>query len=114
MPNGTLPEDNYLGDGERTTGEFQGGINELLNYVNSLKAEVDALSSQVIREAAVRGVGDATGSLTDRGVGSGATQIPDNNQIDARLGTSGNLGSAALRDVGTEASDVLQTSDADN
>jgi len=79
MPNGTLPEDNYLGDGERTTGEFQGGINELLNYVNSLKAEVDALSSQVIREAAVRGVG------------TGANELPANSD----------LGDAAYLDIGS-------------
>lgn len=79
MPNGTLPEDNYLGDGERTTGEFQGGIDQLLNYVNSLKAEVDALSSQVIREAAVRSVG------------TGANELPANSD----------LGDAAYLDIGS-------------
>ena len=65
MPNGTLPIAGYLSDGQRTTSEFQGGIDELLAYVRTLKAEVDALSATVIKEAAVRGVGITAGDLTD-------------------------------------------------
>jgi len=99
MPSGTLPVNGYLGDGQRTTGEFQGGIDELLAYVNSLKAEVDALSSQVIREAATRGVGNTAGLVPDKAV------------LDARLGTTGILGSAALVDTGTASGDVPLNSD---
>lgn len=89
MPTGNLPANNYLGDGQRTTSEFQTGIDELLAYVNSLKAEVDALSATVIKEAAVRGVGNATGLVPDKAV------------LDTRLGTGGNLGTAATKDFGT-------------
>lgn len=83
MPSGTLPIAGYLGDPQRTTNEFQGGIDELLAYVKSLKAEVDALSSNVIREAAVRGIGTAAGN------------VPDTAALNTRLGTSANLNLAA-------------------
>lgn len=89
MPTGSLPANNYLGDGQRTTSEFQTGIDQLLAYANSLKAEVDALSATIIKEAAVRGVG------------TGATDLVQTSQLDTRLGTSGNLGGAAQRTVGT-------------
>lgn len=113
MPNGTLPVTGYLGDENRLTSEFQGGIDELLAYVKTLKTEVDALSAQVIKEAAVRGVGDASGLLTDRaigdtagqlnirGVGTGLTQLPDNNRLNTRLATTGNLGTAATKTAGS-------------
>lgn len=89
MPNGSLPAAGYLGDGQRTTVEFQDGLDELLAYVRSLKAEVDALSATVIKEGAVRGVGNGAGLLADKAV------------LDARLGTTGNLGTAATKDFGT-------------
>lgn len=79
MPAGTLPITGYLGDGQRTTGEFQDGVDELLAYVKSLKAEVDALSATVIKEAAVRAVGAAAGN------------VPDTAVLDTRLGTASNL-----------------------
>ena len=79
MPSGNLPASGYLGDGQRTTSEFQGGIDDLLDYVRSLKSEVDALSATVIKEAAVRGVGNGAGLLPDKAV------------LDTRLGTAGNL-----------------------
>lgn len=96
MPSGTLPANGYLGDGQRTTGEFQGGIDELLAYVNTLKAEVDALTSTVIREAATRSVGGAAGN------------VPDTAQLDTRLGTSGNLGDAAQKTVGTATGNLVE------
>ncbi|MCK2149541.1 hypothetical protein MYE70_10730 [Marinobacter alexandrii] len=79
MPTGNLPVNNYLGNGQRTTSEFQTGIDQLLAYANSLKAEVDALSAAVIKEAAVRGVG------------TGASDLVQTSQLDTRLGGAGNL-----------------------
>lgn len=63
MPNSTLPPDNYLGDPERTTGEFQDRINQLQNWVNTLQAELQALSSTTLGEGAVRSVNGGGGPL---------------------------------------------------
>ncbi|WP_138438603.1 hypothetical protein [Marinobacter alexandrii] len=94
MPTGNLPVNNYLGDGQRTTSEFQTGIDQLLAYANSLKAEVDALSAAVIKEAAVRGVG------------TGLTDLVETSQLDTRLATTGNLGTAATKNFGTGLNEV--------
>lgn len=85
MPSGTLPAEGSLGTPEISTGDFQAQINQLLAYVRSLQSEVAALSGTVIKEGAVRGVGDGASLLADKGV------------IDARLGTGGNLGSMAVK-----------------
>lgn len=63
MPTGTLPEAGYLGDIQRTTQEFQTGINEVLAYVLAVKAEIDALSNTELKEGSVRGVGTAASEL---------------------------------------------------
>lgn len=107
MPNGNLPINGYLGGGQRTTGEFQDGIDELLAYVNTLKSEVDALSSKVIKEAATRGVGTGAsdvpansdlGSASLRDVGTAAANLPDTTELNTRLATTGNLGTAAVEE----------------
>lgn len=86
MPSGNLPALNFLGDGQRTTGEFQAAVNELQNYVVALKNEVDALSNTVVKESAVRTVGSGTGDIPDKAV------------LDTRLGTEGNLSGMATED----------------
>lgn len=83
MPSGNLPALNFLGDGQRTTGEFQAAVNELQNYVVSLKNEVDALSNTIVKEPAVRDIGAAAGN------------VPDTAVLNTRLATTGNLGDAA-------------------
>lgn len=88
MPTGPIAADNYIDDPNRTTEEVQDALNQIFDYVRSLKAEVDVLSSTVVREAAVRGVG------------SGLTQVPDNTELNTRLGTTGNLGNAAQKNEG--------------
>lgn len=56
MPAKTLsmPASDYLGDPNRTTSEIQTGIDQLLDYVVALKAEIDALPSQTMEEGAIR------------------------------------------------------------
>ena len=83
MPTGTLPNAGSLGDPQITTGDYQTQINQLLSYVRSLKAEVDALSGTTLKEGAVRGVGTASNELVET------------SQLNTRLGTSGALGSMA-------------------
>lgn len=70
MPNSNLPQDDYLGNPNRTTSEFQDAINDLLNWVNTLQAELDALSGTTVREGAVRDVG------------SGGSELVENDAID--------------------------------
>lgn len=84
MPNSTLPGNNYLGDGQRTTSEFQAGIDQVAAWLNAAQDELDALTGTTFGEAAVRGVGTSAGNVPDKAV------------LDTRLGTSGNLGSMAL------------------
>lgn len=88
MPSGPLPPEDYLGDPNRITSEFQEQLNNLQNYVRQLKAELDALSSQTIREGAVRGIGTGSGDLVD-----------NNRLADYVAGEVGELGTAATRDV---------------
>jgi len=91
MPNSTLPTNNYLGDPQRTTSEFQTAINQLQNWVNTLQAELNALSATTVKEGAVRSVG------------TGASDLVQTSQLNTRLGTSGNLdlGTASEKDFGT-------------
>lgn len=77
MPTGTLPNSGALGDSQVTTGDYQTQINQLLSYVRSLKAEVDALSGTEIKEGAVRGVGGSLGDLYAKGEISSTTVFSD-------------------------------------
>lgn len=95
MPSGNLPNSGSLGDPQITNGDYQTQINQLLSYVRSLKAEVDALSGTEIKEGAVRGVGNGAGLLADKAT------------LDARLGTGGNLGSSATLNYGTGDNEVV-------
>lgn len=79
MPTGTIVADDYIDDPDRTVSEMQAAMNQNLDYLRALKAEIDALSDTTIREAAVRAVGNLTGNVPDKAV------------LDARLGTTGNL-----------------------
>ena len=83
MPIGTIVADDYIDDPNRTVAEVQTALNQNFDYLRSMQAELGALSSTVLREAAVRSVGNSTGNVPDKAV------------IDSRLGTTGNLGSAA-------------------
>lgn len=97
MPTGNIVADDYIDDPNRTVSEVQTALNQQFDYLRSLKAEVDALSSTVIREAAVRSVGSAAGNVPDKAV------------LDARLATTGNLGNMATK----TASDYLKKSEFD-
>jgi hypothetical protein len=101
MPSGTLPNAGSLGDPQITTGDYQTQINQILAYVRSLQAEVATLSGTTIKEGAVRGVGTA------------ASELVETSQLDTRLGTSGNLGSAALLDTGTADTELATVGDND-
>ena len=80
MPNGTIVADDYIDDPNRTVSEVQAALNQNFDYLRSLQAEMAALSSTVLREASVRSIGNSTGNVPDKAV------------IDARLGTTGNIG----------------------
>ena len=94
MPNLPLPSTDFLGDGQRTTAEFQDAIDQVQNWLIVAQAELDALSDTTFGEAAVRGVGNLTGDVPDKAV------------LDTRLGTSGNLGTVAQEDSGIDDGEV--------
>lgn len=88
MPNSALPGNTYMGDGQRTTAEMQDALDQVATWLNAAQAELDALTGTTFGEAAVRGVG------------AGADDVPDTEILDARLGTSGDLGSIATESAG--------------
>lgn len=65
MPNSSLPTTDYLGDGQRTTAEFQTQINNLQNWVIALQSELNALSGTTLGEGAVRDVGTGSSDLVE-------------------------------------------------
>ena len=83
MPTGPIVADNYIDDPNRTTEEVQDALNQNFDYLRSMQSELGALSSTVLREASVRSVGNSAGNVPDKAI------------IDARLGTTGNLGGSA-------------------
>jgi len=83
MPIGTIVADDYIDDPNRTVAEVQTALNQNFDYLRSMQSELGALSSTVLREASVRSVGNSAGNVPDKAV------------LDSRLGTTGNLGSAA-------------------
>lgn len=88
MPTAPLVADDYIDDPNRTTEEVQDALNSHLDFSREIKFELSTLSSTTFREAAVRGVGDAL------------TEVPDNDELNSRLGTTGNLGNAATKTMG--------------
>lgn len=100
MPNSTLPPDNYLGDPERTTGEFQDRINQLQNWVNTLQAELQALSGTTVREGAVRGVGGGGTDLREASTFGSAADV----EADQNLQTTD---SVSFSDVAADSGDFV-------
>ena len=98
MPTGPIVADNYIDDPNRTTEEVQDALNQIFDYVRAVKSELDALSSPNLREAAVRSIG----TLADN--------VPDTGVLNTRLGTTGNLGTAAQRNVGAGDNDLVEAS----
>ena len=52
------------------------------------------------------------GTATDRDVGTGNDDLPDTSQLNVRLGTTGNLGTAAIADIGVGPSEIRINSNA--
>ena len=94
MPTGILPEDDYVDHPDRTVPEMQVLFNDLFDFLRMFETELNALSDPTIREGAVRDVGTALDAL------------PDNDELNTRIGTAGNLGTAAQRNTGTGTDDL--------
>lgn len=97
MPSGTLPSAGSLGDANILTGDYQTQINQLLAYVRSLQTELASLSGTQIKEGAVRAVG------------TGLSDLVQTSRLNTRLATTGNLGSAAVADIGTASGNVVDS-----
>lgn len=87
MPTGNIVPDDYIDDPNRQAVDMQNAFNSAFDFLRALVNELDALSDPTIREAAVRDVGSAVG------------QVPDKAVLDARLGTSSNLGNMGHRNL---------------
>lgn len=106
----------YMGDHSAATGNFPAAPGEGLGSQIYRISVAGAISGRDYKVGELiyydqyfsqwRSFFDGFGTAAQRNVGSGTGELLDNQELNRRLGTSGNLGNAAQRNIGTGLADL--------
>lgn len=101
----------YMGDHSAATGNFPAAPGEglgsqiyrisIAGTISEREYKVGELIYYDQYFSQWRSFFDGFGTAAQRNAGTGTADLPDNDQLNLRLGTTGNLGNAAQRNVGT-------------
>jgi len=107
------PADAVFSYGSGTASGGSGGAGTNLSYVASaidgvMQSSTGSSATLPLSTGVNAGLmsPENTAKLEGINIGTGASDVPNNSQLDARLGTSGNLGTAAQAPVTTSATDT--------